>query len=331
MNCAAALSAARQASVLVVGDICLDRWCRYSPSLAEPSRETGIPRCAVTETAVTPGAGGTVAANLASLGAQRVGVLGVIGHDGFGYELREALETRRIADDLLIESVSVRTFTYSKLINGETGIEDLPRVDFVNTRPLPPDIEERVLDRLHASLPEFDAVVICDQAETEQGGVVTPRVREALCQAAGARRAQPFVADSRERIHLFRNVIATPNELEAANASKRAGGDMDYHRLHKLIDGPVLVVTAGSRGAWLVDAAGERLIGTHPHANPVDTCGAGDSLAAGLALALAGGADIESAVRFGMIVAGVTVGKAGTGTAMPAEVQALADELQRRR
>ena len=331
MSCAEALLAARQASVLVVGDICLDRWCRYRPSLAEPSRETGIPRCAVTETSVTPGAGGTVAANLASLGAKRVGVLGVVGRDGFGYELRRALEARRIAVDLLIESDSVRTFTYTKLINAESGIEDLPRVDFVNTRPLPSDIEERVLDSLHASLREFDAVVVCDQAETERGGVVTRRVREALCRAAGAHRAKVFVADSRERIHLFRNVIATPNEFEAANALQRAGGEVEYRRLHNLIDGPALVVTAGSRGAWLVDATGERLIGTRPHANPVDTCGAGDSLSAGLALALAGGADIESAVRFGMIVAGVTVGKAGTGTATPGEVQALADELQRRR
>lgn len=331
MSCAEALLAARQTSVLVVGDICLDRWCRYRPSLAEPSRETGIPRCAVTETAVTPGAGGTVAANLASLGAKRVGVLGAVGRDGFGYELRRALEARRIAVDLLIESDSVRTFTYTKLINAESGIEDLPRVDFVNTRPLPSDIEERVLDSLHASLREFDAVVVCDQAETERGGVVTRRVREALCRAAGAHRAKVFVADSRERIHLFRNVIATPNEFEAANALQRAGGEVDYRRLHNLIDGPALVVTAGSRGAWLVDATGERLIGTRPHASPVDTCGAGDSLSAGLALALAGGADIESAVRFGMIVAGVTVGKAGTGTATPGEVQALADELQRRR
>ena len=331
MNCAEALAAARQASVLVVGDICLDRWCRYSPSLVEPSRETGIPRHAVTETAVTPGAGGTVAANLASLGARRVSVLGVIGRDGFGYELRNALEARRIAGDLLIESDSVQTFTYTKLINRESGVEDLPRVDFINTRPLPPGIEERVLDRLHASLPAFDAVVICDQAETEQGGVVTRRVREVLCQAARSHRAKVFVADSRERIHLFRNVIATPNEFEAANASRQALGGVDYRRLHNLIDGPALVVTAGSRGAWLVDAAGERLIGTHPHPAPVDTCGAGDSLSAGLALALAGGADIESAVQFGMIVAGVTVGKAGTGTATPGEVQALADELQRRR
>ena len=331
MSCAEALSAARQARVLVVGDICLDRWCRYSPSLAEPSRETGIPRCAVTETAVTPGAGGTVAANLASLGAKRVSVLGVIGRDGFGYELRNALASRRIAVDLLIESDSVQTFTYTKLINGESGIEDLPRVDFINTQPLPLDIEERVLEKLSASLSAFDAVVVCDQAETEQGGVVTSRVREALCHAARSHRAKVFVADSRERIHLFRNVIATPNEFEATSSSERALGEVDYRGLHKIIGGPALVVTAGSRGAWLVDAAGQHLIATRPHASPVDTCGAGDSLSAGLALALVAGADTESALRFGMIVAGVTVGKPGTGTATPNEVQALADEMQQGR
>ena len=46
---------------LVVGDICLDRWCVYDPAIAEPSRETGIPRVAVIKSTVSPGAAGTVA------------------------------------------------------------------------------------------------------------------------------------------------------------------------------------------------------------------------------------------------------------------------------
>ena len=59
-------------SVLIVGDICLDRWCTYDPAAAEPSRETSIPRTGVVSTEVTPGAGGTVANNLAALGVGRV-------------------------------------------------------------------------------------------------------------------------------------------------------------------------------------------------------------------------------------------------------------------
>ena len=87
---------------LVVGDICLDRWCRYDPALADPSRETGIPRIGVVATEVTPGAGGTVANNLAALGAGSVAVLGVVGDDGFGYELRAALAARGISHELLV-------------------------------------------------------------------------------------------------------------------------------------------------------------------------------------------------------------------------------------
>ena len=69
------LEAFPKLSALVVGDICLDRWCRYDPELSEPSRETGIPRVAVVATQVTAGAAGTVANNLASLGAGRIGML----------------------------------------------------------------------------------------------------------------------------------------------------------------------------------------------------------------------------------------------------------------
>src|SRR4051794_26836306 len=101
------LDRAPQLAALIVGDVCLDRWCRYDPALAEPSRETSIPRTAVTSTEVTPGAAGTVANNLAALGVGRVSLLGVIGADGHGYELRRALRERSIDSDLLVESAAV--------------------------------------------------------------------------------------------------------------------------------------------------------------------------------------------------------------------------------
>jgi bifunctional ADP-heptose synthase (sugar kinase/adenylyltransferase) len=76
------LGAIPKYSALVVGDICLDRWCTYDPAAAEPSRETSIPRIAVVSTEVAPGGGGNVANNLASLGIGRAAVLGVLGDDG---------------------------------------------------------------------------------------------------------------------------------------------------------------------------------------------------------------------------------------------------------
>src|SRR6266851_7841196 len=94
-------------SALVVGDICLDRWCTYDAATSEPSRETGISRLGVVATEVTPGAGGTVANNLAALGIGRVAVLGAIGDDGFGYELKHALNSRGISPDLLVTSAEM--------------------------------------------------------------------------------------------------------------------------------------------------------------------------------------------------------------------------------
>ena len=67
LNTAEILEAFPRYSALVVGDICLDRWCTYDPATAEPSRETLIPRIGVVSTEVAPGGGGNVANNLAAL------------------------------------------------------------------------------------------------------------------------------------------------------------------------------------------------------------------------------------------------------------------------
>src|SRR5580692_6673863 len=107
------LTAFRELRILVAGDVCLDRWCRYDPRLGLPSRETGLPRVGVVSTEVTAGAAGTIANNLAALGAARVSVLGLVGEDGFGWELDRALAARGIDTSLLIRSAEVPTFTYT--------------------------------------------------------------------------------------------------------------------------------------------------------------------------------------------------------------------------
>ena len=107
------------------------RRCRYDPRLGLPSRETGLPRVGVVSTEVTAGAAGTIANNLAALGAGRVAVLGLVGEDGFGWELDRVLRSRGIDAALLIRSAEVPTFTYTKPINDASDEEDLPRIDFI--------------------------------------------------------------------------------------------------------------------------------------------------------------------------------------------------------
>ncbi len=316
-------------SALVVGDICLDRWCTYDPAEADPSRETGIPRIGVVATEVTPGAGGTVANNLAALGAGRVAVLGITGDDGFAYELDRALAFRGIDAGLMVKEPSVATFTYTKLINGQTGVEDQPRVDFINTLPMPESAERRVLENLGRAAEAFDVILISDQAETENGGVVTPRVRDSLSGLARRFPRKILVADSRLRIDGFRGVIAKPNRQEAEATCRRLFGQVDYERLRQVVEAPLLIVTLGRDGALLVSERGTERVGTKPVENPVDICGAGDSFSAGSALALAAGASPAEAVRFGNLVTSVTIMKKGTGAASPGELLAAEEALAR--
>ncbi len=309
-------------SALVIGDICLDRWCTYDPAFSEPSRETGIPRLAVVAVEVTPGAGGTVANNLAALGCGGVAVLGAVGDDGFGYELRQALSGRGIDGGLLVAVPELQTFTYTKLLNSQTGEEDRPRVDFINSRPLPPGAEEAIVGTIRRQAESFDVILVSDQAETDTGGVVTAAVREAVAELASNYPDKVVWVDSRLRPELFRNVIVKPNEREAMEACERLFGATDFERLRAAIGPKPLFVTGGPGGVRIWADGGSTLAPTRSIEKPVDICGAGDSFSAGAALAYAITGSPVAAAHLGNLVASVTIMKKGTGTASPEEVLA---------
>ena len=320
------LNGIKKQRALVVGDICLDRWCTYDPATSEPSAETGIPRLGIVASEVTPGGGGTVANNLAALQPAKVAVLGVRGDDGFGFELDRALAERGIDTSLMVGVKHWQTFTYTKLLNSVNGVEDQPRADFINTKPLPSDAELKVLWKLSSALEGFDVVLVADQAETSAGGVVTPSVRESITAFAAKHPEKVFLADSRRRAHLFRNLMLKPNQSEAEAACKELLESVDFKRLRESLKAPVLFVTHGPKGALVIEEGKETWSQPRPVEKPVDICGAGDSFAAGTALAMAVTHDPVEAASFGNIVASITVMKKGTGTASPPEILAAVEK-----
>jgi rfaE bifunctional protein kinase chain/domain len=303
--------------VLIIGDLCLDQWCYYDPSLGVPSAETGIARLAIVRTEFTPGAAGTVANNLASLGVAQVSLLSVIGDDGHGFELLRAMRGRGIAADLLFREGSIPTFTYTKLINAHSGVEDQPRTDFIFTEEIPLAIEQAVCERLQEVAGEFDLICVSDQAETHCGGVVTTAVRNKLADLA--RKGALVWVDSRRRIEQFRYAVLKMNEEEARDALARIQSD-DHRNLRARANANAVVVTRGGHGVDIFDERGYRHVQTKRVSDPVDICGAGDSFTAGAACAWASGAALEAAARLGHLVASVTIMKPGTGSASPAEL-----------
>lgn len=315
-------------NVLVLGDICLDRWCQYDPALSEPSRETGIPRIAVTSYEATAGACGTVANNLVDLGVGRVTVMGAIGDDAHGAELSVALARRSIATDLVIRSTELQTFTYTKHINQVTGMEDLPRVDFINHTPLPISIDLQLRGLFDQFAPSFDAILVLDQAETSQGGIVTPLMQQGVNALAAQHPERVVWVDSRARAEHFRHCFLKPNHQELMETAERLGMPSELTKIQTALSLRALIVTEGEKGARIADAAGERRSPGIDVGTPVDICGAGDSFSAGAASALAVGATIDEATWIGNLVASITIMKKGTGTATQQEVLAANERVR---
>src|SRR5438105_10599509 len=85
-------------TVGVVGDLFLDRYLDLDAALTEPSLETGLDAYQVVRVRSYPGAAGTVINNLAALGVGRVCPVAVVGQDGEGHELRQALDALNVVE-----------------------------------------------------------------------------------------------------------------------------------------------------------------------------------------------------------------------------------------
>jgi len=218
----------------------------------------------------------------------------------------------------MVEVGNWHTFTYTKLLNSQTGEEDRPRVDFISTRPLPAEADRRIIRNLRSAISDFDVILVADQAETDAGGVVTADLRQCISELAAQYADKVFVVDSRKRIDLFRNVTIKPNREEAEAACAKLFGSTNFERLRA----KVTIVTQGPKGALVVEEGRETWAKAWPVERPVDICGAGDSFAAGMALTVAVTQEPVLAAGFGNLVASITVMKKGTGTASPEEVLA---------
>ena len=108
-----ALNRVQDVTVTVFGDYCLDRYLYIDPANDEFSVETGLPAYQVSSRALYPGAGGTVAANLCSLGVH-VHCLGILGDDGEGVELRKRLDKIGASTESMVVSDQLCTNAYNK-------------------------------------------------------------------------------------------------------------------------------------------------------------------------------------------------------------------------
>jgi bifunctional ADP-heptose synthase (sugar kinase/adenylyltransferase) len=268
--------------------------------------------------------------NLVALGVARVVPVSVIGHDGEGRELMQALEAMQRVDlAAVIERRDRRTPTYTKpmLMTPGQAARELNRLDIHNRTPTPDEVQDRIIELLDQVCQSVEALVILDQVSLPDCGVVTARVRQRLAATENGR--APMLADSRERIGLFRNVNLKPNVCECRRAAGVEDERTAARELARRANATVFC-TRGEAGILVQGAHDTDEVPGYPVSGPVDPVGAGDSTSAGIVCALAGGMDPLKAAAFGCLVASVTVAKLGTtGTATPDEVRARWAEVSR--
>ena len=343
--------------VAVIGDFFLDKYLDFDPTLAEISLETGKTANQVVGIRHNPGAAGNVVSNLASLGAESLTAIGFTGDDGEGYELRQDLTALGCDTSHLHYTPERRTPTYLKpqniLVPGLGGEE--PRYDTKNRMPLPAEMEARIIESLNAVIGRVDAVLVIDQADEANCGVLTDVVRDAVIEAGLAHPEIVFWTDSRQRAGLFRGTILKPNQFEAVKAAfdeangtdgaigrqgdgaketdgvTRRGGDK------ALIDDEIVLragdflvernrrpvfLTRSEQGIMVFhDGAHELVPGFRVHGE-IDPTGAGDTVTASASLTLAAGGTLTEAAYLANLAASITVQKLGvTGTASPDEMR----------
>ena len=321
----AAVDAFRTVRIAVIGDLILDSfiWGRVD----RISPEAPVPVVEVTRETECLGGAANVARNLSALGAHPV-LIGVVGSDPAGDRFRDLLEENGIDGSGVVVDPSRRTTTKSRIVAHH---QQVCRFDREDRRPPDPEwlaeAGRRALDRLSG----VQGLVISDYAK----GMISRSVTEPLI-AHCRRRGLVVAADPKVRdLDLYAGVdVITPNQHEAELAS---GVDiMDAESLGRAARivrersrSRQVLITRGDEGMALLD--GERIHEFPAVAREVfDVTGAGDTVIATFALALAAGTTPSEAAVLSNHAAGVVVGKLGTATLDGAELCQALDATHRR-
>lgn len=322
-----------QLRLAVVGDFCLDRYLEIDPARAEVSIETGRTVHNVIKVRSQPGAAGTILNNLVALGVGEIRPVGFCGIDGEGFELRRALLARPgVRLDDFIETEQRRTFTYCKPLVIKPGREplELDRLDSKNWTPTPEALQQQLAESLRCIAPEVDAIILMDQVDVAETGVIT---RQLLDEVRALAKRQPdrwILADSRRSLRGWPSVCLKMNAAElAALVGTKGSLELEDIRTNASTlarqNGRPVFITLSERGILAATPQGDlHHVPTLPLRGPIDIVGAGDAVTANLACALAAGAETAEAIALANTAASVVIHQLGTtGTASVAQIQDL--------
>jgi D-beta-D-heptose 7-phosphate kinase/D-beta-D-heptose 1-phosphate adenosyltransferase len=318
------LQAMRDRKIVVLGDVMLDEFVWGDVTRISP--EAPVPVVDIRRESVHLGGAANVLANVVALGAQAC-VVGVVGNDAAGERLRERLKETNAphTDDYLVVDNDRPSTTKTRIIAHNQLVV---RADREQRTPVNGQTEKRLLDFLTEALEDADAFVVSDYDK----GVVTGRILAEILPSAYAR--VPVLIDPKIRnfAHYRPASLITPNHHEALKMTNlESDSDDGLHQAAQLIREKLgcdaVLITRGDRGIMLLEGANDPVFVETAAREVYDVTGAGDTVIATLAAAMAAGATMLEAANLANHAAGIVVGKVGTATASAEELLATFSDL----
>jgi bifunctional ADP-heptose synthase (sugar kinase/adenylyltransferase) len=343
----------------LVGDLFLDRYLDIAPGICEMSIETGLEAYQIPRIRNSPGALGTVLNNLAALGVGLLVPATVIGDDGHGFDLLKEVRKLPVDTSHILAASDRLTPTYTKPMKQDSqGVwQELNRLDVRTRGPLSKSATEELCRRVRQVFESSDGVIVLDQINETDWGVVNATVRNLLRDLAQENPQKFLYIDSRQFLKEFDFGVLKGNRAELLRAAKGSGvfGVMD-DPAGKVVDakdsrprgemtdqtvreaalllasrtGRPVFCTMGEQGILVTEPMqSPQLVLGIPLTGPVDIVGAGDAATSGIVTSLLAGASPLEAAAVGNLVASITVQQLGTtGTASPEQVRRRWQEAQ---
>jgi D-glycero-beta-D-manno-heptose-7-phosphate kinase len=308
--------------VLVVGDLIADQF--LFGEISRVSREAPVLILRHERTETVPGGAANCVMNLASLGA-RASVVGAVGDDEAGRALLARLGAAGVDCGGVVVSPRLRTTTKVRVLAGQAHSprQQVIRVDY-ESETRADEFESEFVARCGERHGASEAVIVSDYDYGVAGAGVVAALREVAAEGS-----KPVLVDSRFRLREFHGLTsATPNEDEVEHLTGRRHADAEElarlgEELRSSLGFAALLVTRGRDGMTLLADNSAPLqmaaVGSH---DAVDVTGAGDTVIAAYALALAAGAGYHEAAALANHAGGIAVLKRGTACVTAEELLA---------
>lgn len=313
----------KKPNILVIGDLMIDHYLWGSCDRISP--EAPVQVVNVKKESSVLGGAGNVINNLFALGA-KVDVISVMGDDAVANELKSLLEKIEVSSSNLIVEENRKTSKKSRLIASQ---QQVLRYDMESIDDISEQSSNKILENLKVNIKKYDSIILSDYGK----GVLTTNLTKEIIKIANENKVKVLVDPKGKDYSKYKgSYTLTPNKKEAMEATNIDIKDEKslvkaLEDLKQKCDLEVSLITLSENGIAILK---DELIVKPTVAREVyDVTGAGDTVIASIAFALGNDLNIEEAISFANLAAGVVVGKIGSATASLDEIYEYESSLHK--